>query len=193
MSSAYLRLLIFLPAILILACTSSSPAFLMMYSAYKLNKQGDNIQPWCTPFPIWNQSIVPYPVLTFVSWPAYRFLSNWDKRHTLCPYRFQVISVVTLKLKHQGQILDLKWLYGLRNEYLPVSEDWTFVLLSYELSQCLGKPYLDKMLTSKPPSPLSSPPPVWLHSFLVLLLMRFKCQFLSFCTQENKCNLSLFE
>ena len=46
-SSAYLRLLIFLPAILIPACASSSPAFLMMYSAYKLNKQGDNIQPWC--------------------------------------------------------------------------------------------------------------------------------------------------
>ena len=44
-SSTYLRLLIFLPAILIPACVSSSPAFLMMYSAYKLNKQGDNIQP----------------------------------------------------------------------------------------------------------------------------------------------------
>ena len=42
-SSAYLRLLIFLPAILIPACASSSPAFLLMYSAYKLNKQGDNI------------------------------------------------------------------------------------------------------------------------------------------------------
>ena len=28
-----------------LDCASSSPAFLMMYSAYKLNKQGDNIQP----------------------------------------------------------------------------------------------------------------------------------------------------
>ena len=28
-----------------LLCVSSSPAFLMMYSAYKLNKQGDNIQP----------------------------------------------------------------------------------------------------------------------------------------------------
>src|SRR5574339_516019 len=38
-SSAYLRLLIFLPAILIPACASSSPAFLMMYSAYKLKKQ----------------------------------------------------------------------------------------------------------------------------------------------------------
>ena len=34
-----------LMAILIPACASSSPAFLMMYSAYKLNKQGDNIQP----------------------------------------------------------------------------------------------------------------------------------------------------
>ena len=42
-SSACLRLLIFLPAILILACASSRPAFLMMYSEYKLNKQGDNI------------------------------------------------------------------------------------------------------------------------------------------------------
>ena len=45
-SSAYLRLLIFLPAILIPACASSSPAFLMMYSASKLNKQGDSIRPW---------------------------------------------------------------------------------------------------------------------------------------------------
>ena len=35
-SSAYLRWLIFLPAILIPACASSSPAFLLMYFAYKL-------------------------------------------------------------------------------------------------------------------------------------------------------------
>ena len=56
-SSAYLRLLIFLPAILIPACASSSQAVFMMYSAFKLNKQGDNIQPWRTPFPIWNQSV----------------------------------------------------------------------------------------------------------------------------------------
>ena len=34
-----------LPAILIPACDSSSLSFLMMYSAPKLNKQGDNIQP----------------------------------------------------------------------------------------------------------------------------------------------------
>ena len=57
------EVLIFLPAILIPACGSSSSVFLMMYSAYKLNKQGDYIQPWCTPFPIWNQSVL-CPVLT---------------------------------------------------------------------------------------------------------------------------------
>ena len=45
-SSAYLiRSLIFLLAILILACVSSSLAFHMIYSAYKLNEQGDNTQP----------------------------------------------------------------------------------------------------------------------------------------------------
>ena len=75
-SSSYLRLLIFLLAILIPACVYSSPAFLMMYSAHKLNKQGDNIQPWRTPFPIWNQSAVPCPVLTVASWHAYRFLKR---------------------------------------------------------------------------------------------------------------------
>ena len=75
-SSAYLRLLIFLLAILIPACASSSPAFFMVYSAYKLNKQGENIQPWRTPFPIWNQSVIPCPVLTVASWPVYRFLKR---------------------------------------------------------------------------------------------------------------------
>ena len=75
-SSAYLRLLMYLPAILIPACASSSPAFLMMYSAYKLNKQGDNIQPWHAPSPIWNQSVVPCLVLTVASWPVYRFLKR---------------------------------------------------------------------------------------------------------------------
>ena len=73
-SSAYLRLLIFLPAILIPACDSSSPAFHMMYSAFKLNKQGDYIQPWRTPFLTWNQFIFPCPFLTVASWPAYRFV-----------------------------------------------------------------------------------------------------------------------
>ena len=61
-------------AILISACASSSPVFCMMYSAYKLNKQSDNIQPWCTPVLICNQSVFPCPILTVASWHAYRFL-----------------------------------------------------------------------------------------------------------------------
>ena len=73
-SSAYLRLLIVLQSILIPVCASSSPAFHMMCSAYKLNKAQWQYQPWCTPFPIWNQSIVPCPVLTVSSWPSYRLL-----------------------------------------------------------------------------------------------------------------------
>ena len=65
------------PKILIPACDSCSPAFHMMYSAYKLNKQGDNMQPWPTPFPILNQSVAPCSVLTVASWPAYSFLRRW--------------------------------------------------------------------------------------------------------------------
>ena len=45
-----------------------------MYSAYNLNKQGDNIQPLLTSFLIWNQSALPCSVLTIASWSAYRFL-----------------------------------------------------------------------------------------------------------------------
>ena len=76
-SSAYMRLLIFLPVVLIPACASSSPALLMMYSAQKLNTQVNNIQPWCTHFPIWNQSVVPCPVpCPVASWAAYRFLKR---------------------------------------------------------------------------------------------------------------------
>ena len=55
------------------------PAFCMMHSAYKLNKQGNNIQPWSTPFNIFNWSIVPCPVLTVASWPTYRFLRRQVK------------------------------------------------------------------------------------------------------------------
>ena len=47
-SSTYLRWLLFLLAILIPTCVSSSLAFCMMHSAYKLNMQGDNLQPCCT-------------------------------------------------------------------------------------------------------------------------------------------------
>ena len=67
-SSEYLRLLIFLLAILISAYDSSSLAF---NSVYKLKKQGDNIQPWHSPFPTGNQlfflCVCVCPILTVTS------------------------------------------------------------------------------------------------------------------------------
>ena len=74
---------------------SFSPAFYIIYSAYKLNKQGDNIQPWHTPFPIWNQSIVPCLVLTVVSWPAYRFLRR-QVRWSGIPISWRIFEYVVI-------------------------------------------------------------------------------------------------
>ena len=79
LSFVYLRWFIFLQEILIPTCDSPSLAFQMMYSAYKLNKQGDNIQPWHTPFPILNQPVVPCLVLTVAFSTAYRFLRRQVK------------------------------------------------------------------------------------------------------------------
>ena len=58
-SSTHLKSLMFLFPVLIPDCYSPSPAFLMMHSVYRLNKQGDSRQPCCTPFSILNQSVVP--------------------------------------------------------------------------------------------------------------------------------------
>ena len=108
MSSAYLRLLIFLLGFLIPACASSSQAFHMRYSPYKLNKQGDTKQPWHTPFPIWNQSIVACPVLAVASWPAHRFL----RRHVRCsgiPISLRIFQFVLIHtVKSFGIVNDSK-------------------------------------------------------------------------------------
>ena len=71
-SSAYMRSLS--PGNLDASLCFISLASHIMYSVCELNKQGDNIQPWCTPFPILNQFIVSCLILTVALWPAYRFL-----------------------------------------------------------------------------------------------------------------------
>ena len=53
------------------------------HPAYLTYMQSDNIQPWCTPFLIWNQSVALCPVLTVASWPAYRFLKRQVRWHGL--------------------------------------------------------------------------------------------------------------
>ena len=96
-SSAYLSLLIFFLEILIPACDSSSLAFRIMYSAYKLNKQGNNIQPCHTPFPILNQSVVPCLVLAAASQLAHRFLRRQICYFLLFKNSPQFIVIHTVK------------------------------------------------------------------------------------------------
>ena len=94
-SSAYLRLLMFLLPILTLTCNSSSLAFLTMCSAYRLNKQGDNMQPCRTPSSILNQSVVPYRVLTVASWVSYRCLLPFPLgKHKFVFYTSDPISIL---------------------------------------------------------------------------------------------------
>ena len=125
-SSAYLRLLIFLLSILIPPCASSSPEFLMMYSAYKWNKQGDNIQPGHTPFLIWNQSAVPCPTLTVPSWPAYRFL----KRQVMWS-GFPIFRIIVQSLLWYTQLKALAQAFSIAQlvkNLLAILETWVWFL-----------------------------------------------------------------
>ena len=78
----------------------------MMCSAYKLNNQGNNIQPWRTPFPILNQSVVPCQVLTVASWPAYRFLKR-QERWSGIPISFRMFH--SLLWSTQSKALTYIW------------------------------------------------------------------------------------
>ena len=65
-----------------------------------------------TPFPIWNQSIFPCPVLTVASWPAYRFLKR-QVRWSGIPISFGIFHCLlcstqtTILLKGLGKSLKL--------------------------------------------------------------------------------------
>ena len=60
-----------------------------MYSAYKVNKQGDNIQPWCTLF-LFGTSLL-FQVRSVASWPAYRFLKR-QVRWSGIPSSFRIFQ-----------------------------------------------------------------------------------------------------
>ena len=85
-----------------------------------LNKQGDNIQPWYTRFPILSQSVVPCPVLTVASWPAYGFLRRqvrwYDIPISSRIFQFVVIPVKSFGVVHKAEVdvfLELSfWLNG---------------------------------------------------------------------------------
>ena len=54
--------------------TLLSPASGSLLGINTRTKQSNDIQFWCTPYPILNQSVVPCPVLTVAPWTTYRFL-----------------------------------------------------------------------------------------------------------------------
>ena len=53
------------------------------------------IQSCCTPFPICNQSVVPWPVLIVASWPAYRFLRR-QIRWFVIPISLRIFQFVVI-------------------------------------------------------------------------------------------------
>ena len=77
-SLAYLRLLIYLPEILISACDSSSLAFLMLYSACQLNKQVTIYSLDVLSSQFWTSSLLHVQFLTVASWPANRKQVKWS-------------------------------------------------------------------------------------------------------------------
>ena len=95
-----------------------------MYSAYKLNKQGDNIQPWHTPFPIWNKSVVPCPVLTVASWPVYRFLRK-QVRWSVFPF-LEEFSTDCCDLQGYGFSSGHVWMWELDCEESWALKNWCF-------------------------------------------------------------------
>ena len=154
-SSAYLRLLMFLLPILIPACNLSSCTFLMMCSAYRLNKHGDRRQPCRTPVSILNPSVVPFRVLTVASWATYRFLGSWvlscwGRFLMYSPFfeeffffLFLILNRCWILLKASASIEIIIWilsfilliwyiilidLYLLKNPYIPgVNPIWSWV------------------------------------------------------------------
>ena len=111
-----------------------------MYSAYKLNKQGDNIQPWCAPFPIWNQSVGPCPVVTVASCPGYRFLKR-QVRWSDIPMSFRIFQSLFVIHTVKG--------FGIVNK----AQVDVFLELSFSMIQ--------QMLAIRYPVPLPFLNPAW--------------------------------
>ena len=75
--------------------------FTSLHSAYKLKKQGDNTQPWCTPFPIWSQFVITCLVLIVASWPAHRFLRR-QVRWSDIPFSWRIFHSLLWSAQSKG-------------------------------------------------------------------------------------------
>jgi len=112
---------------------------------YNLHKQGDNIKPWHTPFPIWNQSVVPCLVLTVASWPAYWFLRRqvrWSSIPiSLRLFQFVVTHIVKFTIVNRKMVRikrgkegsrkrrGLHWLSSSWDSLLPMQRGWIWSMV----------------------------------------------------------------
>ena len=97
-SSAYLRLLLFLQAILISSLWFIQPGISPDVLCIEVKEAGWQYTALMYSFPKFNQSVVPCPVLTVSSWLAYSFLrrqARWSGIHvSLRIFQFVVIHIV---------------------------------------------------------------------------------------------------
>ena len=87
-----------------------------MHSAYKLNKEGDNMQLWCTPFPIWNQSVAPCLIPNVASWPACRFLRS-PVRWSAIPISWRIFNSLLWSRGTRDQIANIHWIMEKTREF----------------------------------------------------------------------------
>ena len=99
----------------------------MMYSAYKLNKQGGNIQ-LCYSFPNLNQSVVSSLILTIASESAYRFLRRQISQIILYIWKFLAYRLLKPSLKNFEHDL-----IGMWNEFSWAVNQTFFALPFFEI------------------------------------------------------------
>ena len=116
----------------------------MMYSAYKLNKQDNNIHPRHTPFPILEQFAVPCLILSIASWPAFRFPRN-QVRWSGIPISLKIFHSFFLWFT-QSKVLVYsmrkKWMFFWSSLSFPMIQQlsaiWVLILLSFLNQACIS-------------------------------------------------------
>ena len=120
-----------------------------MYSAYKLNTQGDNIQFYLTPFPVLNQSVVPCLILTVASWLVYKFLRRPVRSR---PYLISIRIFHSLLWSYNQKLSHSQWSRNIYIYFFPfflefpcsleiqwILTTWFLVLLPFLNPACISE------------------------------------------------------
>ena len=76
------------------------------HSAYKLNKQGDNIHPWCTPFPILNQPALSKTIWTIfpTAFSYFMSLSHFGDSGKISDFFIMIILLQWFVIRWQATV-----------------------------------------------------------------------------------------